>query len=288
MSRRCPPNDRRLRAVLIAFATLALLPGCVGPSPTGDLGRDELATASAPSGNDHLTAIGDRMLAAGDTANALGAFRQAATAPGAPPEAMLRYARALLQTGEPDYAAGAFADALDRRPGNSDARRGLGVAQLARGKPEEARPHLEQSVRERADARSIRALAVLRTMEGQVDEARAVYGKALAKWPQDLDLRANDALFEALAGNCSEAENQAGRVATSPYVRAQHVAVQALTLALCGKEAEAAQRAAPAMSPDGARALLQKAARARAAESLAAKAVILGVVPSQGGGAAGP
>jgi len=278
-------NDRRRCLGVFSSAALLLVGACAGGRlEDPGFGRDELGTARPNAvGEGAITAVGDRMLAAGDADGAIGAYRRAATATGAGPDAMLRYAKALMAAGSANFAAGAYSELLTKYPRDPGALRGLGAALMAQGKIAEAKAPVEAAVREDPEARSIRALAVLRAMEGQKDEARAVYEKALAKWPRDLELRVNHALFEALAGDCAASDREGDAVITSPFVRPRHVGVRALAMAVCGREEEAERVAGEIMSGEGARALTKRASAVRAGASLADKAVEAGVLPFQGG-----
>lgn len=279
-------NSRRARAwALAAVVSLAgLVSGCTMPAWMPTL-QDELTTAPPPptvrtNEGEGLIAVADRMLASGDTAGALGLYQKSAVQPNADRQAMLRYARALFYTSSYELAAGAFASVLAEEPRNADALRGLGASLLARGKTEEARTHLEAAVRQSSDVRSIRVLAVLRVMEGETEEARMVYRKAMALWPKDLDLRVNYALHEALANNCTEAADVGQQVMTSPFARPQHIGAQALILALCGREAEAGTLAAQVMGAAGVRGVLEHAAQARRASNPVQRAAAVGIAPS--------
>ncbi len=250
--------------------------GGTGPSWFGD--AVSLAATSPPADKNQL-AIADRLLAGGDEAGALRFYHDAATRADAAPDAMLRYAQLLLRVGSYDYAAGAFSEVLNRDPGQAAARRGLGAALLAGGKVDEARPHVEQAVRESADVRSIRNLAVLRALEGRLEEARGVFSKAKERWPSDLDLRINHALLEAVAGDCKAAESLGHSVTISPFVQQRHLAVDGLVLALCGQDEKARQVAGQSLSASGLAMLFKKAAEVRPADSFAARAAAVGAIP---------
>jgi len=234
---------------------------------------------------DNLMIIADKTMASGDWDTALKLYRDAATTPGAGPDVMVRYGQVLFASGSYDYAAGAFADALARRPQDGNALRGLAISQLASGRLGEARKNLEQAVRENADVRAIRDLAVLRLFEGEPDEAGAIYQKALARWPQDLDLKLDFALSLALDGSCGDAVSEAGEATASPYARAQNVAMDALVLAVCGQDDPAREVASRVMNGAAVERLMQEAQAARNADGPAARAAAVGVVPviSQGG-----
>lgn len=261
------------------------LSACSGGANPNDKwpGLNELTLASAPPQNavkrvDGVLAVADRLAANGDISGALALYRQAAIEPGAPPEAMIQYGRALFSTAAFDLAAGAYANVLASNPVQPDAIEGLGASLLAQGRPADARAPIEQAVRGSATPRTIRGLAVLRTMEGELEEARLIYRKALAMWPTDLDLKINHALNEALAGDCDTATTAGQEVLVSPYVRTQHVATQALVFAICGRVTDADLAAERSLSAAGAQAMHEQAIRVRTAATPAEKAAAIGVV----------
>jgi Flp pilus assembly protein TadD len=265
----------RSAAFLISAATLGavLLGGCSGGPKIPFM--DDKAAAD-PTDSD-LLAIADTTQASGDSDTALALYRQAATAPGSHPEALTRYGGALLRDGKYDYAAGAFREALIRQPDDVDALRGLGIAQLAQNQIGAAEATLEQAVRDDPDPRAVQDLAVLRIFQNEGDEARLVYRKALVRWPDNLDLASDFALFQALTGACGPAAEAAHETAASPFAQNRHVADYALVLAICGHDADAVAR--QVMSNDGLDRLRQQAADVHRAGSLAAKAAAVGLLP---------
>jgi Flp pilus assembly protein TadD len=244
--------------------------------------------AQDTSAADSLLTIADKTLASGDVNSSIDLYRQSASTSGDRPEALIRLGQILFSKGDYDHAVGAFAEALSRRPSNPEALRGLGVSQLAAGRLEDAERSIEQAVRQDPNVGSIKDLAVLRMLQGQPDEARMVYQKALARWPQDLSLKSNFAISEALGKNCQTAIGRGQEAAMSPFAREQNVAVYALVLALCGQEAEAKEIGSKVMSDVGMEKLLQQAAAASSAADPAIRAAIIGVVPVQASGVMAP
>lgn len=276
-------SERRLVLILVCLAGLA---GCRAGDP--------LSVLDAPAGPDHaprqsgsLVEIADRTLASGDGDAALDLYRRAARESDRP-DALLRLGQVLFARGQFDYAAGAFKEVLLRQPDNAVALRGLGVSQLAQGQVQDSGKTIETAVRAHDDVRSVRDLAVLRIFQGEGEEARLVFFKALGLWPEDLALRSNYALFEALANNCDQAVKVGRDAATSPFAHPQQGGAFALTLAVCGRDAEATEAARRVMSDKGSDALLALAAQIRKADGLAARAVIAGVVPASDTGVMAP
>lgn len=264
----------RLAAAMLVSLTLA---ACAGASATG-------GGPAQARGDDGLLAVADNTLAAGDLGTALKLYREAATAQGGSARALTRYGQVLFQNGQYDLAAGAYAEALARSPNDREILTRLGVAQLAQGRLDDAERSLGQVVRDGADARAVRNLAVLRLMQGQPEEAHLILDKAVRRWPRDLDLKANFALSEAIDGGCEGALAVSGEMVSSPFARAQHVAAHALTLALCGDEVQARDFAREVMSETGADALLDQARVTLAADGPVARAIAIGVVPMQASG----
>lgn len=273
MIRGLPQGLARFTRAVVLMAVVGAMAGCV-----------QNPQASARASDNGLIVVADNTLASGDTATALRLYREAATARGGSAQALVRYGKVLFSSGQYDFAAGAFAEALNREPWNREAVSGLGVAQLADGRLEEAEPNLEQVVRKAADARSVRNLAVLRMLQGQTEEARLLHRKALARWPQDLDLRSNFALAEAIDNQCETALKLAHEAVTSPFARSQHVAIYALVLAMCGQEREAREAGRGVMSEAGVDNLIHQVEVARQTEDPAQRALALGVVPAAASG----
>lgn len=272
--------------LLLILACVAGLAGCRGGAPP--------STPDMPAAPDYaqrqggsLLAIADRTLASGDGDAALDLYRQAAR-DSKEPDALLRLGQVLFARGQYDYAAGAFHEALLRQPGNGDALRGLGISLLAQGQMQDSGKIIETAVRAHDDARSVRDLAILRIFQDEGEEARLVFFKALGLWPADLALRSNYALFEALAGNCDQAEKVGRDAAMSPFAHPQQRASFALTLAACARDTEAAGIARQVMSESGAAALLALAAQIRKVDGLAARAAVVGVVPVSDSGVMAP
>lgn len=274
-----------LAAVALAVAA-GSLSSCSTTTPGTDGGvKDRAQPARA---GENMLAIADRTLASGDVNSALDLYRQAASSADKSPEALLRLGQLLFARGEYDYAAGAFSETLIRQPKNGEALRGLGMAQLAQGQLDDAERNIEQAVRADVSVRSIEDLAVLRMLQGDPDEAGMVYQKALARWPQELNLRSNFALSDALSEKCERALKTGREAATSPFARPQHVAAFALVLALCGHDQEARIFGRKAMSDVGVDKLLDQAAAARQAGSMAERAAAIGVVPASESGVLAP
>lgn len=274
------------RHLLLTLVCVAGLVGCRAVTPPPNTDTPATGDSGAGQGGS-LLAIADRTLASGDDGAAIDLYRQAARG-AKEPDALLRLGQILFARGQYDYAAGAFHEALLRQPGNADALRGLGVSQLALGQVQDSGKVIETAVRAHDDARSVRDLAILRIFQDEGEEARLVFFKALGLWPADLALRSNYALFEALAGNCDQAEKVGRDAAMSPFAHPQQRASFALTLAVCAHNAEAAGIARQVMSEAGAAALLALAAQIDKVDGLAARAAIVGVVPASDWGVMAP
>lgn len=262
-------------STILLFLAVVGLGGCASQTPV-------------KAANDGLTVVAENTLASGDAETALRLYREAAIANGGSPKALVRYGQLLFSRGQYDLAAGAFSEALHREPWNKEAMAGLGVAQLADGRLDQAEPNLEQVVRKAADARSVRNLAVLRLLQGQMEEARLLQEKALRRWPQDLDLKSNFALSEAVDERCGPAIDTARAAVASPFARPQHAAAYTLVLAICGQEGEARDVGRGVMSEAGVDALLRQAAQVRQAEDAAGRAAAVGAVPVNASGVTAP
>jgi len=236
-----------MRTVAPVLATLAL-----GACAT-DQAREEILEPGQPQLTDTahaptLVRLGDYTLARGDTASAVTMYRKAHETDPTDPEPLTRLGKALARLGSYEEAAGAYRSALALAPQDSEALRGMANAEIALGRPGEAMPLLESAIRtaeadpdRRIDPLLRNTYAVALDNLGRHDEAQEQYRRALAVRPNDLDLRTNLALSEALQGRYDQAIAGMREVATAPGATAKHRQNLALVLGLAGRTDQAAE-----------------------------------------------
>ncbi|MEQ8965142.1 MAG: tetratricopeptide repeat protein [Azospirillaceae bacterium] len=237
-----------MRTVAPVLATLAL-----GACATDQAAVEEVLDPRKPELTDSahaptLVRLGDYTMARGDTASAVTMYRKAHETDPGDPEPLIRLGKALARLGSYEEAAGAYRSALSLTPGDEDALRGMANAEIALGRPQEALPSLERAV-ERADRDpEVRIDPLLRNSYGVAldhlgrhGEAQEQYRRALTSRPNDLDLRTNLALSQALEGRFDQAVAGMREVATAPGATPKHRQNLALVLGLAGRTDQAAE-----------------------------------------------
>lgn len=257
------------RAIAAGLAGLIILGACAGTA-TGDPAQTMLR-------------LGDAMLAGDDPAGAAAFYTAAAERAPADAGPRLRLARLYASNNALPQAEEAFRTVLATAPASTEALAGLAGTLLRQGRAAEAEALLAPAAGR--DPRLLRNLGVSLDLQGRHAEAVEVYRRGLAAAPGDGDLRANLALSMALAGQpgaLAEARAAAARGAASPQNRRVPALVQALGGDVAGARVSAAQAG---MEPPDVAALLERAARARAA-SPGRQAAELGLVAAPGATAA--
>lgn len=219
-----------------------------------------------------LLRVGDDLRARGELAGAIAFYQRAVAADPGDAGARTRLADAFAAAGDAGQARANYAAAQSLDPSLPGAVLGLVRAELALGAPERALALLDAATAPR-DGRALAARAAAYDMLGRSDEAQAIYRAGLAADPGNLDLLANLALSQAMAGDLAAARDTIRPLGLRPDASVRQRTGLVLVLALAGDE-PAARAAAIPLGPDvdapliaQARALLSVppgAARARA------------------------
>lgn len=219
---------------LSRFAPLLLvagLPACMlTPQEASETAKPEAQPRGA-----HVLA--STLEESGEMATALAVYESAAAAGDA--AAAVRLGEAYLRAGDGVSAERAFRLALEREPGNAPAQLGLGSAALRRGQVDVALASLSKAAPLVDSAAGYNRLGIALTLAGKAPEAVAAFEKSHSRAADDLDIAANLALAEALAGRREQAVDRMRGVARSESAKPTHRRNLALVLALTGAGGEA-------------------------------------------------
>jgi Flp pilus assembly protein TadD len=231
-------------AVAVALALLAS--GCAF-DPLGWFGQDETPPANISSAT--VINIGDRARSSGDLLSAATFYRRAHELDPGAVHPLIQLGDTLIMAGATRDAEAAYGEALKLAPGDPDALRGRASALVGQGRAEEAIGLFEMALAKKPEARTFRGLGVAHDMRGEHDRAATVYRQGLALAPQDLGLRNNLGLSEALAGRHDLAISILRAVANDPNATSQHRLNLALVLGLAGRAGDARQVALIDLDP---------------------------------------
>jgi Flp pilus assembly protein TadD len=214
--------------------------------------------------------------ARGDAATALSLYQQAVTASGEEPAAHVQLGDAWLRAGRIQAAIGAYRAALAKSPNDGTALLGLGTALVRSGEVEQGLDALRRAAPLVKTAAAYNRLGVAQTLTGQLEGAQASFAAACSQAPDDLDIRANLALAQALAGESDTAVSVMADVAASPQAEPRHRRLFVTVLGLSGRGSEA-RSAAGELPAREIQALLERAGAIRAMPDARARAKALGV-----------
>lgn len=212
----------------------------------------------------------------GEMATALAVYESAAATGDA--AAAVQLGEAYLRSGDGVGAERAFRLALEREPSNGPAQLGLGSAALRRGEIEAALASLAKSAPIVDSAAGYNRLGIALTLAGRAPEAVAAFEKSHSRATDDLDIAANLALAEALAGRKEQAIDRIRGVARSESAKATHRRTLALVLALSGAGAEAQSLVETNLPATERQAFLRRLRTLEAAGDARARAKIVGTI----------
>ncbi len=161
-------------------------------------GRDTPSTPSGAVKTDTLLDFADRARANGDLQRAVTLYRRVLADDGSNMRALVGLGEALNAIGSPNEAAEAFNKALGHDAKNAEALRGLGSTHLALNQPQRAIEDFNKSIAIAPDPRAYDGIGVAEDLLGDFAAAKAAYQQGLALAPNDLLLRNNLGLSEAL------------------------------------------------------------------------------------------
>jgi Flp pilus assembly protein TadD len=255
------------------FAPLLLvawLPACMlTQQEAGEAAKPEVQPRGA-----HVLA--STLEESGEMATALAVYESAAATGDA--DAAVRLGEAYLRSGDGVGAERAFRLALEREPNNGPAQLGLGSAALRRGELDAALASLSKAAPVVDSAAGYNRLGIALTLAGKAPEAVAAFEKSHSRAADDLDIAANLALAEALAGRKEQAVDRIRGVARSESAKPTHRRNLALVLALAGAGNEA-QSVVEANLPAAERpAFLRRLRTLESAGDMRARARIVGTI----------
>lgn len=213
----------------------------------------------------------------GDHATAAAMYERALEQNGHSLDTQVRLGNALLASGQPQEAAEAFRAALSDDIHLAPALLGLGTAQLRLGQPESALRNLSQAAPELNSVAAWSRLGAAQALAGQPAQAASTFANAVALEPHNLDVQANLALAESLAGENTKAIADMRRITDSPLVETRHFRNLILVMVLAGRSNEAQQVAIPDLSTANRQALIASAERISALPDATTRAQALGL-----------
>src|SRR5262249_57715652 len=147
----------------------------------------------------------------------------------------LRLGEAQLKARNYTAASEAFAKVLTTDPEHPDALLGLGTAKLKSGDNEGSARTLGIACPLASAASACNRLGTALILLGRLDDALAAFERAQSLAPNDLDIKVNIALTQALAGRTHEAVAAMQNVAQSPLAQPRHQANLLMVLGIAGR-----------------------------------------------------
>lgn len=211
------------------------------------------AVPDSDGGIDKLVELGrlarDIEVNGGDSETALTLYREAVTVSGRSPAAYVQLGDAYLRAERLKQAIDAYRAALAKNPDDADAQLGLGTVLVRQGAHQKGLAALVKAAPLVNTSVAYNRLGVTQTMAGQFPEAQATFEKGLSLEPEDLDIKTNLALAQALAGESEKAATQIEVIARSPDVKPVHRRNLVIILGLIGESKRDARAVAPADMP---------------------------------------
>ena len=243
-------RPRRLSIVRPLMLTVFLSLTACSSVITAFSGKDTLGTraSGATPGNlapeqsaDTMIKVADETRAGGDLGNAVGLYRRAHELAPSNPVPLARAGETLAQMQSYTEAADAYQAALSIAPGDPELHRGFANVLLALGKPQLALAHLEIAAsKNTGDPRIFNALGVAHDLGGRHDLAQQDYRQGLALAPDQVSLRNNLGLSQALSGDFNGAIATLSDLVSRPGATARNRQNLALVYGLAGDNTHAA------------------------------------------------
>ncbi|HKX07505.1 MAG TPA: tetratricopeptide repeat protein [Stellaceae bacterium] len=228
--------------MLTVFLALSACSYLTGKDTLGTRASGATAGNLAPEQNEAtMLKVADETRAGGDLSNAIGLYRRAHEMDPRDPVPLARAGDTLAQMQAYTEAADAYQAALSVAPDDPDIHRGFANVLLALGKPQLALAHLEIAVSKNSgDARIYNALGVAHDLAGRHDLAQEDYRKGLAIAPDQVSLRNNLGLSQALSGDFKGGIATLSELVSRPGATARNRQNLALVYGLAGDDAHAA------------------------------------------------
>ncbi len=228
--------------MLTVFLALSACSVFSGKDTAGTRASGATAGNLAPEqSEDTMLKVADETRAGGDLSNAVGLYRRAHEMAPRDTVPLARAGDTLAQLQDYTAAADAYQAALSIDSNDPDLHRGFANVLLALGKPQLALAHLEIAVsKNTGDARIYNALGVAHDLAGRHDLAQEDYRKGLALAPDQLSLRNNLGLSQALSGDFSGGIATLSDLVSRPGATARNRQNLALVYGLAGDDVHAA------------------------------------------------
>ncbi len=224
----------------LAPALALLLLAC----SNGTQGVDSLNTGADRLSGDKsegaVLRIADATRANGDPVNAINLYRRAHELAKDDPVPLARLGATLADQHAYNEAVEAYHQALKLAPNDPDIQRGMAGSLLAVNQPQLALTHLNAALDHRKDPRTYSLIGVANDLLGRYDVAQRSYADGLLLAPDNLALRNNLGLSQALSGNFAQATATLTEAASSVNATPRTRQNLALAYGLAGDTEKAA------------------------------------------------
>lgn len=180
-------------------------------------------------------------MAAGETDSAIQFYQRAASLAPKDPVPLVRLATAYAKAGAPAAAYDAYGQARARDPQAENVELAMGRLALRLDKPQEAISHFEAARRRHDEATVWNGLGVAHDALGDHATAQSNYRKGLEAKPDDILLRNNLGLSQALSGDYPGAIATLSSLASDPQAGPGNRLTLAMVYGLAGDEEKARQ-----------------------------------------------
>ncbi len=190
---------------------------------------------------DTMLKVADETRAGGDLGNAVALYRRAHELAPRDPVPLARAGDTLAQMQSYTQAADAYQAALSIDANDPELHRGFANVLLALGKPQLALAHLEIAAsKNTGDPRIFNALGVAHDLAGRHELAQEDYRRGIALAPDQVSLRNNLGLSQALSGNFNGGIATLSDLVSRPGATPRNRQNLALVYGLAGDNAHAA------------------------------------------------
>jgi Flp pilus assembly protein TadD/cell division protein FtsN len=231
-----------LTVFLSLTACSSVITAFSGPDTNGTRASGATPANLAPEQSaETLVKVADQTRAGGDLGNAVALYRRAHELAPSDPVPLARTGETLAQMQSYTEAAEAYQAALSITPGDPELHRGFANVLLALGKPQLALAHLEIATsKNTGDPRIFNALGVAHDLAGRHDLAQQDYRRGLSLAPDQVSLRNNLGLSQALSGDFNGAIATLSDLVSRPGATARNRQNLALVYGLAGDNTHAA------------------------------------------------
>ncbi|HUN46766.1 MAG TPA: tetratricopeptide repeat protein, partial [Stellaceae bacterium] len=261
----------------LTLTVMLALAGCTSSQWSGSQasGADP-AKLSPEQSEAMLIKVADQTRAGGDFGTAVGLYKRAHEMAERDPVPLARLGETLAQMQAYNDAVEAYRAALSLKD-DPDLHRSLGNVLLAMGKPQLGLAQLQVAAEKNpSDARVYNGLGVAYDLAGRHDQAQEAYRKGLGLAPEQLSLRNNLGLSQALAGDFAGGIATLSEVVTQPGATARNRQNLALVYGLAGDNQHAASVARSDLDEQAVRSNLAYYTLLRSMDDLGRTAAILG------------